>query len=121
MAVEELISRQLDGLQTFQVPPDYSLNSASLSPLPLTLHKGLVAVTVFGFLSFFAAVALFSVLTWQIIKWSRKSKSTSQFVVLIYNLLLADIQQSVAFVLNSRWLVRNGIEVGTGYCWAQGW
>jgi hypothetical protein len=45
----------------------------------------------------------------------------NQFVVLLYNLLLADIHQSMAFVLNAVWLARDGIEVGTATCWAQGW
>jgi hypothetical protein len=45
----------------------------------------------------------------------------NQFLVLIYNLLLADIQQALAFLLNITWLVRNGVQVGTSVCWAQGW
>ncbi|OHF03995.1 hypothetical protein CORC01_00857 [Colletotrichum orchidophilum] len=45
----------------------------------------------------------------------------NQFLVLIFNLLLADIQQALAFLLNVEWLTRNAIEVGTGTCWTQGW
>lgn len=45
----------------------------------------------------------------------------NQFLVLIFNLLLADIQQALAFLLNLEWLTRNAIEVGTKTCWTQGW
>ncbi|KAK0629695.1 hypothetical protein B0T17DRAFT_615439 [Bombardia bombarda] len=45
----------------------------------------------------------------------------NQFLVLLYNLLLADIHQSGAFLLNAVWVGRNGIEVRKATCFAQGW
>lgn len=45
----------------------------------------------------------------------------NQFLVLIYNLLFADIQQAISFMLNVTWLTRDAIEAGTPVCWAQGW
>ncbi|WQF89958.1 Putative glucose receptor Git3 [Colletotrichum destructivum] len=55
--------------------------------------------------------------------WLRRAidEPPNQFLVLIFNLLLADIQQALAFLLNVEWLTRNAIEVGTGTCWTQGW
>lgn len=55
--------------------------------------------------------------------WIRRAinEPPNQFLVLIFNLLLADIQQALAFLLNVDWLTRNAIEVGTGTCWTQGW
>ncbi|KAF9871796.1 integral membrane protein [Colletotrichum karsti] len=55
--------------------------------------------------------------------WIRRAinEPPNQFLVLIFNLLLADIQQALAFLLNVEWLTRNAIEVGTGTCWTQGW
>ncbi|KAJ9138420.1 G protein-coupled glucose receptor regulating Gpa2-domain-containing protein [Pleurostoma richardsiae] len=50
-----------------------------------------------------------------------KRPQPNQFVILIYNLFLADIQQSMAFLLNTVWVSQNSIEVGTTTCWAQGW
>jgi hypothetical protein len=114
-------SPALSSLDSYQVPAHYDIRSDSLSPLPKDLRSGLVAVTVFGFFSFFASVTLFLILTWRICKWFQKSKTTNQFVILIYNLVLADIQQSIAFVLNAKWLAENGIDIGTSTCWAQGW
>ncbi|WYZ42708.1 hypothetical protein EsH8_VI_000407 [Colletotrichum jinshuiense] len=50
-----------------------------------------------------------------------KRDAPNQFLMLIYNLLLADIQQALAFLLNAAWLSRGGIMVGSTTCWAQGW
>jgi uncharacterized protein YggT (Ycf19 family) len=101
-----------------------SADSQTLAPLPPVLSQGLVAVSTFGFLSFFLSTSLFLFLTYRLISWRRKSGSqapTNQFLVLIYNLVLADIQQAIAFLLNVTSLQNNALEVGTRTCWAQGW
>ncbi|KAF2675345.1 hypothetical protein BT63DRAFT_349934, partial [Microthyrium microscopicum] len=90
-------------------------------PLPPDLRSGLYGITVLGFLSFFSCISLQILLSWRMWEWSRRSTRPNQFFILIYNLFLADIQQSVAFILNARWLVEDGILVGTSTCWAQGW
>ncbi|KAL7790792.1 G protein-coupled glucose receptor regulating Gpa2 domain-containing protein [Trichoderma ceciliae] len=46
--------------------------------------------------------------------------SPNQFLILIYNLLIADLHQATAFALNSTWINRNAILVDTKTCWAQG-
>lgn len=48
------------------------------------------------------------------------SSPPNQFLLLIYNLLLADLHQGMAFALNASWLRRDGIMVGTPTCWTQG-
>ncbi|KAF2436686.1 hypothetical protein EJ08DRAFT_156988 [Tothia fuscella] len=95
--------------------------TSSLSPLPNSIAVGLIPVAALGILSFGAATGLLLLLTYRIIQWNRRQRHVNQFIVLIYNLLLADIQQSMAFMLNAQWLAQNGIEVGTRTCWAQGW
>ncbi|AEO55088.1 hypothetical protein MYCTH_2298514 [Thermothelomyces thermophilus ATCC 42464] len=50
---------------------------------------------------------------------ARKRRRPNQFLVLIYNLLLADIHQAASFLLNAVWLGRGGIHVRTATCWAQ--
>jgi len=94
--------------------------SGTLAPLGPVLNVGLIPVALFGILSFGAATGLLALLTWRIFQWNRKSRHVNQFVFLIYNLLLADIQQSMAFLLNARWLANDAIVVGTSTCWAQG-
>lgn len=51
----------------------------------------------------------------------RTKAKPNQFVILIYNLLLADMHQAMAFFLNAAWISRNEITVGAGPCWVQGW
>jgi len=54
--------------------------------------------------------------------WGRLRKEPpNQFLILVYNLLFADIQQAIAFMLNVTWLTEDAIAVGTSACWAQGW
>lgn len=54
--------------------------------------------------------------------WQRiRDDPPNQFLVLILNLLFADAQQAMAFLLNASWLRRDGVEVGNSMCWAQGW
>ncbi|KAI1814158.1 hypothetical protein GGS20DRAFT_430701 [Poronia punctata] len=50
----------------------------------------------------------------------RRSRYPNQFIVLIVNLLIADLHQATAFALSTSWLVRDGIMVETGTCFAQG-
>ncbi|VTO85208.1 unnamed protein product [Fusarium graminearum] len=47
-------------------------------------------------------------------------RKPNQFLVLIINLLLADMHQGVAFLLNAAWLQNNAIMVGTATCYTQG-
>ncbi|KAK3328564.1 G protein-coupled glucose receptor regulating Gpa2-domain-containing protein [Cercophora scortea] len=51
----------------------------------------------------------------------RRQPPPNQFLMLIYNLLLADIQQATAFLLNVTWISRDALDVGSPVCWAQGW
>lgn len=94
----------------------------TLSPLKPQLHRGLPVVAAFGLLSFFTSFTLFLILGYRLLSWARKSSfKKNQFVILIFNLVIADIQQSIAFLLNTEWIIRDEIRVGSTTCWAQGW
>lgn len=96
----------------------------TLSPLPLNIRNGLYAVAFFAILSLVTAIGLFGFITFRLIKLKLQRDEDvgiNQFVLLIYNLLLADIQQSLAFALSANWISQDAIVVGTGQCWAQGW
>jgi hypothetical protein len=95
-------------------------SSATLAPLPVVLRRGLAAVSALGFLSFFLSTMLLFRLAYRLVRGTNKTRM-NQFVILIFNLILADVQQSVAFMLNVQWLRRNAVAVGTSSCWAQGW
>jgi hypothetical protein len=91
------------------------------STLPAYIHPWLRAVVALGFISFFATLSLLFVLTYKLVSWQIKSKRTNQFVILIFNLLWADIQQALAFLLNVEWLRLGIVEVENPICFAQGW
>jgi hypothetical protein len=95
----------------------------SLDPLPSVLHNGLVAVAFFGILSLIASSSLFFYLSYKLCRWYYKghlANGANQFLLLIYNLLLADIQQAMAFGLTAIYVARDQVEVGTTTCWANG-
>ncbi|KAF1933915.1 uncharacterized protein M421DRAFT_414967 [Didymella exigua CBS 183.55] len=89
--------------------------------LPAHIHPWLQAVVVLGFISFVASVTLLFILTYKLISWHIKSKRSNQFVILIFNLLWADIQQALAFLLNIEWLRLGSLQVENPICFAQGW
>jgi hypothetical protein len=96
-------------------------DSSTLLQLPPNIHPWLQVVVVMGFLSFISSFSLLVLLTYRLIQWRIKSKRYNQFVILIFNLLLADIQQSLAFLFNVEWLRLNSVVVESNICFAQGW
>ncbi|KAF2132215.1 integral membrane protein-like protein [Dothidotthia symphoricarpi CBS 119687] len=89
--------------------------------LPAHIHPWLQAVVTLAFISFFASVSLLFLLTYKLISWQIKSKKSNQFVILIFNLLWADIHQALAFLLNVEWLRLGSVVVENPICFAQGW
>ncbi|KAJ4366606.1 hypothetical protein N0V95_000107 [Ascochyta clinopodiicola] len=89
--------------------------------LPADIHPWLTAVVALGFISFAASITLLFILTYKLISWHIKSKRSNQFVILIFNLLWADIQQALAFLLNIEWLRLGSLQVENPICFAQGW
>jgi hypothetical protein len=95
------------------------LRPTTLDPLPPNLRKGLVAVSFFGILSLATTATLFLYLTLKLSCWYRRGvlKGVNQFLLLILNLTLADIQQAAAFSLTAVYLAEDKIEIGTTTCW----
>lgn len=50
-----------------------------------------------------------------------RNETPNQFLVLIYNLFLADMHQSAAFLLSASWLRQNGIFIDKATCFIQGY
>ncbi|KAF2993781.1 hypothetical protein E8E14_001497 [Neopestalotiopsis sp. 37M] len=50
-----------------------------------------------------------------------KDKRWNPILMLIYNLLCANLIEAMAFLLSVVWVKRDGIYVPTAACWAQGW
>ncbi|SMY29789.1 unnamed protein product [Zymoseptoria tritici ST99CH_1A5] len=97
-------------------------SSSDLINLPPVLHHGLSAIAVLGTLSLITSSCLFCALAVQLLTSRRKLNArVVQFLILIFNLFCADIQQSIAFALNAVWVFEDAVLVGTRTCVAQGW
>jgi hypothetical protein len=94
-----------------------------IDPLPFAQRRGLIAVSLMAFLSFFATLSLLSFITYRLIFWRKNYQryiGYNQYIILIYNLILADFQQSLAFMICVKWIATNKIESGTAACFLQG-
>lgn len=120
--------RQTSTSSTTPVSPIYGLPSnltsgSSIDHLPLELRNGLVAMGYFGLLSSISTLILLVFITWRMVFWRKfydQPISKSQMFILIYNLLLADLQQSLSFLISFHWLTQDEI-VPSKACFAQGW
>ncbi|KAK1982357.1 integral membrane protein [Colletotrichum cereale] len=52
---------------------------------------------------------------------SEEVEVRSPFPILVYNLLLADMMEAVAYGLSIYWVIEDGIFAPSSVCWAQGW
>jgi hypothetical protein len=89
--------------------------------LPEHIHPWLRAVVALAFISFITSISLLILLIYKLVSWQIKSKRTNQFIILIFNLLWADIQQALAFLLNVEWLRVGWVQIESPICFAQGW
>jgi len=77
-----------------------------------------------GLLSTISTIGLFSFLTYRMIYWRKyyaQPLATNQVFVLIYNLLLADFQQALSFLISFHWISENKLVGPSTVCFAQGW
>ncbi|KAI5466256.1 G protein-coupled glucose receptor regulating Gpa2-domain-containing protein [Mariannaea sp. PMI_226] len=142
----------------------------NLTPLPASLHSGLVAISIFALLSFILTSSLFLYLTFKLVTWhlrkksqaksitrnipepqpvtdftfedgafgpdgefnkvahdrnvqrirAAKNKPPNQFLILIYNLIIADMHQGTAFLLSVAWIRKQGLFIDAPTCFVQG-
>lgn len=96
----------------------------SLDPLTPVFKTGLIPVALFAMMSLISVSALICFITYRLISWRKHYKEYvgyNQYVLLIYNLLLADLQQSIAFTISFHWLRLDKILAPTAACFVQGW
>lgn len=107
----------VDGHDYF--PPPYSSVH-----LPLALHRGLIPL---GTLALLSVTSTLSVITFIIVRAvqlnraSGRSTGNYQYVVLVLNLLIADVQQSSSFLVSWHWVHRQQVLAPSAGCFAQGW
>ncbi|EKD12685.1 uncharacterized protein L3040_005269 [Drepanopeziza brunnea f. sp. 'multigermtubi'] len=98
--------------------------TTNLDPLPPDIRNGMIAMGIFGVLSTVSTFSLMAIITHRMIYWRRyfdQPIATNQIFVLIYNLLLADFQQALSFVISFHWLAQNKLVDSSPACFAQGW
>jgi hypothetical protein len=96
----------------------------SLESLTPVYKKGLIPIGVFAMMSLVSVTALLGFITHRLISWRRHYREYvgyNQYVILIYNLLLADLQQSIAFSISFHWLRLDAVLAPTAPCFLQGW
>ena len=100
-------------------PPPYS--EPQLSP---GLRYGLIPITIFATLSVISTLALICFLLYRFITWRQHYRTFigyNQYVVLVLNLVIADLQQSSAFLVSFHWIRTDQILAPSPACFAQGW
>ncbi|TVY33124.1 hypothetical protein LSUB1_G007626 [Lachnellula subtilissima] len=98
--------------------------STSFDPLPAGLKSGMAAMGTIGLISVTTTLTLLGFITYRMIYWRRFYEhpiATNQIFVLIYNLLLADFQQALSFLLAFHWISQDKLVGPSAACFAQGW
>ncbi|EMD65678.1 hypothetical protein GGP41_010544 [Bipolaris sorokiniana] len=96
----------------------------NMDPLTPIYKAGLIPIAVFAMMSLVSVTALLAFITQRMVSWRkhyRQYVGYNQYVILIYNLLLADLQQSAAFAISFHWLRLNKIVAPTRACFVQAW
>ncbi|KAF4309544.1 putative integral membrane protein [Botryosphaeria dothidea] len=104
--------------------PSYFPWPYSVDPLPDNLRRGLWPVGVFALLSVVATLGLLGWITYRLVSWRKHYRSYvgyNQYVLLIYNLLLADLQQSLSFLISFHWINEGKMLAPSSACFGQAW
>ena len=107
----------VDGSSYFPAP-------FSLDPLPNDLRTGLIPVGVLALLSVMSTLTLISFICYRLATWKlhyRTFIGYNQYVILVLNLLIADLQQSSAFLISFHWIKLGRILAPSTPCFAQAW
>lgn len=95
-----------------------SLDIPAANLLDEVVKRGLVPVSIFALCSVLSTTTLLSWITYRLV-WRHDYRS--QYIILIYNLLLGDLQQSLSFLISIHWLTLGRIDSPSVTCFAQGW
>ncbi|KAE8145987.1 G protein-coupled glucose receptor regulating Gpa2-domain-containing protein [Aspergillus avenaceus] len=85
---------------------------------------GFIAMGVIALFSFVSTLCLLGFLTYRFIFWRNYYKNPladNQYIVLIYNLLLIDLQQATAFLICLHWVSKGTVYYPSAACVLQGW
>ncbi|KLJ05741.1 hypothetical protein EMPG_10831 [Blastomyces silverae] len=94
-----------------------------ISPLPAENRTGMIAFFVCSLLSVLATGSLVVWLAYRLIFWRRyytRYPGRNQLIILVFNLLIADLHQASANMVSPHWLLRDEISIHSRACFAQG-
>lgn len=103
-------------------PAPFPTSVANPNALSDGLKQGMMPLSIFAVCSVLSTSALLCWITWRLIFRSdyQAFVGYNQYVILIYNLLLADLQQALAFIITLHWLDLGQIESPSRTCFTQG-
>ncbi|CAI7633629.1 unnamed protein product [Penicillium discolor] len=104
-------------------PATSPLGASVIDPLPPTQRKGLIAVSTVASVSLVAICSVLFFLTYRFIFWRRYYRryiGYNQYIVLVYNLAIADLIQGLGFIVSLRWIATNSIHASDASCFMQG-
>jgi hypothetical protein len=110
--------------QATRGPNGYFPSPYSADPLLGDLRTILLPVAIMALVSFLSTLSLSCFITYRMVSWRKYYRTYpgyNQYLVLIFNLILADCQQSMAFLISFHWIAKNGILAPTAACFIQGW
>lgn len=104
-------------------PATSPLGAEVIDPLPPTQRNGLIAVSTVASVSLVAICLVLFFLTHRFIFWRRYYRryiGYNQYIVLVYNLAIADLIQGLGFIVSLRWIATNSIHASDASCFMQG-
>lgn len=104
-------------------PATSPLGASAIDPLPPTQRKGLIAVSAVASVSLVSICSVLFFLTYRFIFWRRYYRryiGHNQYIVLVYNLAIADLIQGLGFIVSLRWIATNSIHASDASCFMQG-
>ncbi|KIN03160.1 hypothetical protein OIDMADRAFT_160730 [Oidiodendron maius Zn] len=105
-------------------PDGYFPSPYSSDPLPGGLRTTLLPVAIMALVSAVSTFGLICFITYRMVFWLKYYgvyPGYNQYLLLIFNLVIADFQQSLAFLITWHWIAQNNILAPTAACFIQGW
>jgi len=97
-----------------------SSTNPTLSP---SLHVAIPAVSTFALLSLLSTASLLGFISYRMFTWRRYYNTPifrNQYVILIFNLCMADLLQALALTISWHWLQMGEIRSNSNWCFGQG-
>lgn len=128
LIVELLLARENPRSQRLQTREQYTAATSPagawiIDPLPSLQRNGLIVVSSLASVSLVSTFSLLCFFTYRFIFWRkyyRRYIGYNQYVVLMYNLALADFLQGLGFIVSLRWITSDSLHATDPACFLQG-